>query len=170
MMIVGRIFKHLEAGAPPWAVEVDAIGAATQGRSLKDAIRMLIEWVQLKCEFELKRPGVAVSVTILGETAPDDYEVLVEAEPALLAALVLRYQRRMRGLTLQQVAAKLGATHHNAYASYEQGKREPSLGKFAEMLAAVAPEMGLTLGPRLPARAATPRPRPKRKTARRRAG
>ena len=178
-MIIGKIFKDPEPGkgAPPWAVEVEAFGGWTQGRTLKDAIAMLVDLVRCKLEHELKRPDVtsSVTVTVIGNDAPDSYQVLVEAsEPALLAALVLRYQRQVRGLTLAQVAEKLGASYHNAYASYEQGKREPSISKMRELLAAVAPEMALTIGPRKPPKSAAPaaphRARRKTATARRRTG
>lgn len=168
-MIVGRIYKAPEPGAPPWAVEAESIGGWTQGRTRKEAFAMLVDLVERKLEIELKRPDVKVCVTVLDEDGPDSFRVLIEAaEPALLGALLLRHQRQVRGMTVQEVATKLGAVHHNAYASYEQGKREPSVSKFAELLAAVAPEMAVTVGPRHPALRALGRT--KRKTARRRAG
>lgn len=168
-MIIGRIFKDPEPGAPLWSVEAETIGGATQGRTRKEAIAMLIDLVEGKIEFELKRPGVKVRATVFDEDR-SSCRVLIESdEPALLGALVLRYQRQMRGMTVQQVAEKLGAAHHNAYASYEQGKREPSIGKFAELLAAVAPEMAVTVGPRQPMMMKAPK-RTRSKTARRRAG
>lgn len=68
-------------------------------------------------------------------------------QPAVLATLLLRYQREVHKLTLADVAKKLGASSVNACAAYEQGKREPSLSKFIELLAVVAPEMALTVGP-----------------------
>jgi DNA-binding XRE family transcriptional regulator len=165
MMLVGRIAREGRL----WPVEVESIGGFTQGRTRKEAIAMLVELVQLKLEIELKRPGVGVRVSELNDDGPDAFLVLVEAdEPALLGALVLKHQRQVHGLTMQEVAAKLGTENHNAYAAYEQGRRDPSIGKFAELLAAVAPEMAVTVGPRKPARAAPPRAR--RKAAGRRVG
>jgi transcriptional regulator with XRE-family HTH domain len=49
-------------------------------------------------------------------------------------------------MSLADVAKLLGAASRNAYASDEQGTREPTLGKFRELLGAVAPEMTLILG------------------------
>ena len=162
-MIVGRIYKAPEPGAPPWAVEAESIGGWTQGRTRKEAFAMLVDLVELKLESELKRPDVKVCVTVLDEDGPDSFRVLIEAtEPALLGALVLRHQRQVRGMTVQEVATKLGAIHHNAYASYEQGKREPSVGKFTKLLAAVAPEMMLTIVSRQPTMRAARRARRKR--------
>jgi transcriptional regulator with XRE-family HTH domain len=63
----------------------------------------------------------------------------------------------MHGLSLADVAKLLGASSRNAYASYEQGRTEPTLGKFRELLLAVAPDMTLTVGPRIGPRAAGPR-------------
>ena len=83
--------------------------------------------------------------------------VLVDAtEPSLLAAQVLKYQREVHGLSLADVAKMLGSSSRNAYASYEQGRTEPTLGKFRELLMAVAPDMALIVGPRIGPRAARP--------------
>jgi len=51
-------------------------------------------------------------------------------------------------ISLADVAKKLGASSRSSYASYEQGRTEPSLSKYIELLAAVAPERALTVGPR----------------------
>jgi len=71
-------------------------------------------------------------------------------------------------LSLADVAKMLGSSSRNAYASYEQGRTEPTLGKFRELLMAVAPDMALTVGPRLAPRPVRPRgvaPTTKRKAA-----
>lgn len=46
------------------------------------------------------------------------------------------------------VAKLLGASSRNAYASYEQGRTEPTLRKYRELLCAVVPEMALIIGAR----------------------
>jgi transcriptional regulator with XRE-family HTH domain len=167
-VIVAKIYKAPDPAAPEapeWAVEVDAIDSVTEGYTRQDAMDMLVDLIEGLIELELKRPGVKVRVTHLDDDGPDSFRVIIEAdEPALLGALVLRHQRQAHGLTVKQVAERLGAAHHNAYTSYELGQREPSIGKFAEMLAAISPELRLavTVGPRKPAQPA----RPQRKTAR----
>jgi hypothetical protein len=159
-MLVGR----MQRDGSLWTVEVESIGAWTQGRSRKDAVEMLADLIETMIETELKRSGIKATVTVLGDDGSSAYRLLVEAsEPTLLGALVLKYQRTVRGLTLAEVAAKLGTAHHNAYASYEQGKREPSIGKFGELLAAIAPEMALTVAPRCPPKSA---PRKRKETRR----
>lgn len=142
MMLIGRIAK--EEG-PFWSVEVEAIGAFTQGTSRKDALVMLEDLV----ETMINRPGFKATVTEIGPAGENAFTVFVDAnEPARLAALVLKYQREVHGLSLADVAKLLGSSSRNAYASYEQGRTEPSLSKFRELLQAVAPEMMLSVGPR----------------------
>lgn len=149
MMLVGRIFKE---GAF-WAAEAPMIGVYTQGTSRADAERMLADAVQEV----VNRPGFEVTVA-----RRDGDEVLVSAnDPGALAAYVLKYQREVHQLSLADVAKKLDSSSRNAYAAYEQGKREPSLSKYIELLAAVAPEMTLMVGPRSSSAPAT-----KRKAAR----
>jgi len=141
MMLIGRIEKQ---EGPFWSAECPSIGAYTQGRSRADAADMLREVVELM----VGQADFKATVTELG---PDDggFAVYVSAsEPAKLAALVLRYQREIHKLSLADVAEKLGASSRNAYASYEQGKREPSLGKYLELLAVVAPDLVLAVTPR----------------------
>jgi len=140
-MLIGRIEKH----GRWWVALCEIIGAFTQGRSLREAIDSLAEVVELRVD----RPRFKATVTEFEPIRRDVFAVLVEpSEPAWLAAAVLRYQRARRGLSLADVARSLGAARRNAYASYEQGQREPTLGKFRELLRAVAPEVALVLEPR----------------------
>ncbi len=142
MMLVGRIEK---AEGSWWYAECPIVGAYTQGKSRKDAATMLADCVQTL----VGRDGVAITVTEAGESPDGGFAVMLEAnEPARLAALVLTYQREKNKLSLADVAKKLGASSRNAYARYEQGVSVPSLDKYAELLAVVAPDMALVVGPR----------------------
>jgi hypothetical protein len=98
-------------------------------------------------ELRVAKPGFEVNVSELEKRSRSSFSVLLEpTEPAWLAAAVLRYQRARHRLSLADVAKSLRSASRNAYASYEQGAREPTLGKFHELLGAVAPEMTLILG------------------------
>ncbi len=141
MMLTGRIFRE----STGWSAHCEIVGIYTQGRSLKEATANLVEAIELKAG----RDGLEVAVSDLGATADDSHAVFIDSnEPAVLAAEVLRYQREKNNLSLSDVAKKLGASSLNAYAAYEQGTRKPSLGKFRELLAVVAPDMVLSVGPR----------------------
>ena len=141
MMLTGRIFRE----STGWSAHCEIVGIYTQGRSLKEATANLAEAIELKAG----RDGLAVSVSDLGAIADDSHTVFIDSnDPALLAAEVLKYQREKNNLSLSDVAKRLGASSLNAYAAYEQGARKPSLGKFRELLAVVAPDMVLSVGPR----------------------
>jgi len=140
-MLIGNIEKH----GRWWVAECEIVGAFTQGRSRAEATKNLAEVVELR----VAKPGFEVKVSELEKHGRNSFSVLLEpSEPAWLAAAVLKYQRARHRLSLADVAKSLGTASRNAYASYEQGAREPTLGKFRELLGAVAPEMTLILGPR----------------------
>ena len=58
----------------------------------------------------------------------------------ILLALLLRRQRERHGLTLSEVAERLGQRSRNAYARYEQGRAMPSVEKLEQLLKAIAPD------------------------------
>jgi DNA-binding XRE family transcriptional regulator len=60
-------------------------------------------------------------------------------DAAALVAVMLRRQREKHGLSLADVAHRLGSRSKNAYARYEQGRSVPTVEKLFELLAAVAP-------------------------------
>lgn len=132
LMLIGRVFRD----GPGWSAHCEAIGVYTQGASRKEA---LVEVVELKVD----RRGFAARVTEVGGESV--YIDSIDIAP--LAAEVLKYQRAIHGLSLTDVAKKLGSGSRSAYAVYEQGGREPTLSKYLELLGAVAPEMGLMVGP-----------------------
>lgn len=142
MMLVGRIEK--EEG-PFWSAHVDIIGAFTHGNSRAEAFEVLAELIESMVE----RPGF--KVTIRGYPNGGDGAVVIEAnEPALLAAQVLKHQRELSGLSLAQVARKLGARSRNGYARYEQGESVPTIDKLTELLSVVAPSVDLVLATGVP--------------------
>lgn len=141
-MLTGKIFREGNG----WSAHCSIVGIYTQGPSFKEAIANLVEVIELK----VAAPGFHATVTETSRS-PDAHSVLIQStSPGLLAAEVLKYQREVHKLSLSDVAKKLGAASVNAYAAYEQGKREPSLSKFLELLAVVAPEMAMTVGPLTP--------------------
>jgi DNA-binding XRE family transcriptional regulator len=154
-MLIGRIEKQ----GRWWVAECEIVGAFTQGRSRTEAMKNLAEVVELR----VNRDAFKATVTELEKQGRSAFAVIVEpSEPVWLAAAVLKYQRARNGMSLADVAKSLGAASRNAYASYEQGAREPTLGKFRELLEAVAPEMTLILGPRVGLRGRAPTKRSRR--------
>ena len=58
----------------------------------------------------------------------------------LLLGLALRRQREKSGLTIREVALRLGSRSPTAYSRYEKGSQVPSINKFDQLLQAVNPE------------------------------
>ena len=95
MMIPARVTKH-EDGS--WSSDAPLVGVFMQGKTREQAIERLVAGV----EFLIAHEGCTITATDHG-----DDEVLLEAShPGLLAALMLKVQRDMNGLSLGDVAKR----------------------------------------------------------------
>lgn len=153
MMITGRLWKD----GSWWLAESEIADVCTQGRSRKDAGRMLAD----AFETLIDRPGCKVTVTDGGRA---DGEVTIEAsEPAALAAFVLQRLRQNSGKSLTEVAHAMGRSSKNAFARYEQGRAVPTIDMFDELLRAVSSDTTLIIGSRRLGTRKTPLPAKRRK-------
>lgn len=124
----GKVSK----GKKYWPIWVPAICVYTQGRSKKDAYFMIKDAVELT----VNRPGFEVVVVPL----PKNRFILRaknSAHDKYLVAMLLRYQRANYGLSIGEVAKRLGITKH-AYAQYEQARAMPSITKVEEFIHAMS--------------------------------
>jgi hypothetical protein len=126
MRFAGRIFKSGRF----WAIEVPILDVFTQGRTKKEAYEMIADAV----ESLASRKGFRVRVY---QTRVGEFEIGA-SDQAVLTALLLRRARLKAGLSLQEVAARLGAKSLNSYARYEQGLSMPSVEQLTRMFSAVA--------------------------------
>lgn len=130
MIVRGTINK-----AGRWhVVEAPALDLHTQGRTRPEALRMAVAWVRDL----LDKQDLAV------EAVPDASGPgfgLRCANAAVLVGLVLNRRRTAAGLTMREVAARLGSTSPNAYARYESGQAMPSVAQLDRLLAAVGSEL-----------------------------
>jgi hypothetical protein len=114
-----------------WLAEVPVFDALTQGRTRAEALRMMADWFVTM----LDRPDFAVRVH---DARRGEFEVAAE-DMRPMVSLLLRRQRQKSGLSLAQVAERLGAKSRNAYARYEQGTSVPTIHKLDALLRAIAP-------------------------------
>jgi ribosome-binding protein aMBF1 (putative translation factor) len=135
-----RVEGHLIRDGRWYLVEIPLLDAVTQARTKKEAMTMAADWVVTM----IGRDDVRAQATTTGK---DDFVVEV-SDPAALIALILRRRREAAGLSLAEVAARLGSTSKTAYARYERGTSVPSVTKFAELLHAVDPDHDLALAMR----------------------
>jgi transcriptional regulator with XRE-family HTH domain len=61
-------------------------------------------------------------------------------DDAVLLAFMLQRLRQREGLSVREVARRLGARSPNAYAQYETGRVAPSIDTLSRLLAALNPE------------------------------
>lgn len=127
-----RFEGRIERDGRFWLVEIPAFDALTQGRTKREAYAMAKDLLETMAD----TPGFEVRVYPGGKKT---FEIGANQLRVLLA-LLLRRQRERQGLTLADVAKRLGQRSRNAYARYEQGKAMPTVEKLEELLKAVAPD------------------------------
>jgi len=124
MRFEGKVSRHGRF----WLAEIPLLDAITQGRSRKEALEMIGDWL----ETMVNRQGFKTHVH---PGRRDDFEV-EGSDAAAMTAFMLRRLRETSGSSLGEVAARLGSTSRNAYARYERGDAVPTLEKLDELVRA----------------------------------
>ena len=133
MRLAGRVFKV----GRYWAVEVPMLGVVTQGRTRKEALEMIADAIETLANTRAFRVEVF--------PGGGGYFEVGSRHVAVLTALLLRRLRVKQGLTLSDVARRLGARSLNSYARYEQGRTVPSIERLDQLLAVVSGGVELVL-------------------------
>ena len=133
MRVEGRIRRD----GKWWAVEVPLLNLFTQGRTKKEAFEMVVDAARLLADDE----SLEIDLFSMGG---ESFE-LGSDDKAAFYGLLLRRQRQAHGLSLRDVAERMGMKSRNAYARYEQGRAVPTIQKFAELLKAVNPKVELVV-------------------------
>jgi predicted RNase H-like HicB family nuclease len=115
-----------------WLIEVSVLDVMTQGRTRREAYAMLKDAVELL----VNREGFEASVHVTAGGAPVS---LSANDLDQLISLMLRRQHQKHGLTLEDVARRMGASSVNAFARYEQGKARPTLARLVQLIGAIDP-------------------------------
>jgi transcriptional regulator with XRE-family HTH domain/predicted RNase H-like HicB family nuclease len=126
MRFIGQIFKCGKF----WAIKVPILDAVTQGRTKTEAYEMIADAI----ESLVDRKGFKIRI-FRGEG--EEFEIgASDRNP--LAALLLRRERLKSGMSLAEVAERLGSKSPNSCARYEQGRSTPSIQKLTHLFSAVA--------------------------------
>lgn len=131
MKLEGRI----ERDGKWWLAEIPILDVMTQGRTRRE----LIEMAEDLLETMVDRPGFKATV----ESVRGAQFSITGSEIGPVIALVLRRARSKSGLSLADVARRLGQTSPNCYARYEQGRAVPTIEKLDQLLRAVGCELVL---------------------------
>ena len=133
MRFSGKVFKDGDY----WLAEIPILDIMTQGHTEEesynmalDAIISLINKEDFKVDLYKGKKG--------------NFEVS-SLDSKSMISLLLQRKRENSGLSLAQVAARLGFTSRNSYARYERGQTMPTLGKLDELLRAVDPSMDFVI-------------------------
>ena len=129
MKFEGKLIKN--QGDKYWGVEVPEIGIFTQGKTKKDAYKMIKEAIELVVNLD--------NFEVKIEPGNNDTFFIIPNNIGPILALILKQKRIDNGLTVRDVAMRLGQTSPNSYGRYESGKSIPTLEKFDELLAAISP-------------------------------
>jgi hypothetical protein len=133
MRFYGEVYKDGNF----WLAEVPILEAMTQGRTKKEAFAMVEDLL----ETLVNRPGFSVKV----HPGKRGHFEVSSSDPRRLVGLLLRRQRERSGLSMAEVARRLGSESRAAYARYERGTSAPTLEKLNELLQAVSPDRDLVL-------------------------
>lgn len=126
-----RFDGHVYRDGRYWLSEIPILDAMTQGRTKKEALAMIADWVETLVDQE----GFEARIHPVGR---DRFEI-EGSDAAAMTALLLRRKRETSGLSLAAVAANLGSGSRNAYARYERGEAVPSIETLERLLEAVRP-------------------------------
>ena len=134
MRFSGKIYKV----GKYWLAEIPILDLMTQGRTKREAYEMVADMLDTMVnqkDFE---------ITVF-KGKKDTFEV-GSSDAKYFVRLLLQRKRELSGLSLSQVASRLGKSSRNTYARYEQGKSVPSVEKLNDLLRAVCPETDIVIG------------------------
>ena len=134
MRFSGNIYKDGRF----WLAEIPILDLMTQGRTKREAYEMVADMLDIMVnqkDFE---------ITVF-KGKKDTFEV-GSSDAKYFVRLLLQRKRELSGLSLSQVASRLGMSSRNTFARSEQGKSVPSVEKLNDLLRAVCPETDIVIG------------------------
>lgn len=135
MELEGKIWKDGKF----WLIEVPFLDIMTQGKTEKDALKMIKDAIlELVASYF---PAKLVKKFDVSVTKYKDGVIGISTnDNKLLAAFSLIRQREISGLTVREASEKLGSKSPNAYGQYEKGTTNVTLDKFEKLLYAANPK------------------------------
>ena len=133
MRFSGKVYKDGKF----WLAEIPILDVMTQGYTKEEAFEMVLDMVKAM----VNREGFKVEI-FKGKNGA--FEV-ASSDSRHMISLLLQRKRQLSGLSLSQVADRLGFSSRNSYARYERGQTVPTLGKLGELLHAVNPDADIVI-------------------------
>ena len=133
MRFSGKVFKD----GSFWLAEIPILDIMTQGHTQKESYDMALDVIKSM----INKDGFELEI-YKGKNG--DFEIASPDSKSLIS-LLLQRKREISGLSLSQVAARLGVSSRNSYARYEKGESMPTIGKLSELLKAVNPDVDIVI-------------------------
>jgi len=125
MRFSGTVFKDGNF----WLAEIPILDIITQGHTKKESYEMALDVIKSMINKDSFEATVYKGKNGNFEIASPDSKSMI--------SLLLQRKREISGLSLSQVATRLGFTSKNSYARYEKGQSMPTIRKLSELLKAV---------------------------------
>lgn len=135
MRLEGKVWKEGKF----WIIEVPMLDVVTQGHTKKEAFLMIADAI----ESLVNKDDFKINVY----PQKKEYFEIDSNDLRTFCAFLLKRLRIKRGMTLADVAERLGSKSLNSYARYEQGRAIPTIEKFNALLTAVSPGNDFLLVP-----------------------
>ena len=133
MRFSGKVFKDGNF----WLAEIPILDIMTQGHTQKESYDMALDVIKSM----INKDGFELEI-YKGKNG--NFEIASPDSKSLIS-LLLQRKREISGLSLSQVAARLGVSSRNSYARYEKGESMPTIGKLSELLKAVNPDVDIVI-------------------------
>jgi predicted transcriptional regulator len=133
MRFSGKVYKDDKF----WLAEIPILDAMTQGHTKKEAFEMALDMVKSM----INKEEVVIDIY---KGKDGEFEI-GSSDSNALVSLLLQRKRQISGLSLSQVAKRLGLSSRNSYARYERGQSAPTIGKLGELLRAVDPKSDIVI-------------------------
>jgi predicted RNase H-like HicB family nuclease len=123
-----------------WIAECAALDAMTQGRTKKEALQMLLDWVQTA----LDDPSFSIDLREVSKGALH----LTFEDPRRIVGLIIERARESAGMTYEEVAFKVGLKNRSGIKSMTLGKHDHRFSKLLSTLNAVGYDLKIEVVPR----------------------
>jgi predicted RNase H-like HicB family nuclease len=134
MELEGKIWKDGKF----WLIEVPAIDVCTQGHTRKEALRMIVDAIEVLIDGYFSKEK-AKNFKIYVRDYKNDIIGITSSDNSLMLAISLIRQRELSKSTVREVSERLGSKSPNAYAQYERGTMRITLDQYERLLQAVNP-------------------------------
>jgi len=135
MELEGKIWKSGEI----WLVEVPAIDVCTQGHSRKDALKMIVDAIEVLMAGYFPDEDIKKFEITAHDYGKKEIGITTSNNSIMMSFSLIR-QREISKSSIREVVERLGSKSPNIYAQYERGTVNITLNQYERLLGAVNPK------------------------------